>query len=133
MRFVSNFSSLAFHFTPPLWQRIRLITCQVILFDVLKFLKFIPKRCLSLRCQDISSYAISTAAISTAAISTAAISTAAISTVHTFNRVPFQPRAILEISDDYAVQLAMPKKDNLLRAVSRKRQTAICLPPDAIF
>ena len=34
---------------------------------------------------------------------------------------------IYEISDDYAVQLAMPKKDNLLRAVSRKRQKAICL------
>ena len=32
-----------------------------------------------------------------------------------------------EISDEYAVQLAMPKKDNLLRAVSRKRQKAICL------
>ena len=29
---------------------------------------------------------------------------------------------IYEISDDYAVQLAMPKKDNLLGAVSRKRQ-----------
>ena len=34
---------------------------------------------------------------------------------------------ICKISDDYAVQLAMPKKDNLLRAVSRKRQKAICL------
>ena len=34
---------------------------------------------------------------------------------------------IYEISDDYAVQLAMPKKDNLLRAVSRKRQKAMCL------
>ena len=34
---------------------------------------------------------------------------------------------IYEISDDYAVQFAMPKKDNLLRAVSRKRQKAICL------
>ena len=34
---------------------------------------------------------------------------------------------IYEISDDYAVQPAMPKKDNLLRAVSRKRQKAICL------
>ena len=32
-----------------------------------------------------------------------------------------------EVSDDYAVQLAMPRKDNLLRAVSRKRQKAICL------
>ena len=31
---------------------------------------------------------------------------------------------IYEISDDYAVQLAMPKKDKLLRAVSRKRQKA---------
>ena len=29
--------------------------------------------------------------------------------------------------DDYAVQLAMPKKDNLLRAVSRKRQKAMFL------
>ena len=34
---------------------------------------------------------------------------------------------IYEISDDYAVQLAMPKKDNLLRAVSPKRQKAMCL------
>ena len=34
---------------------------------------------------------------------------------------------IYEISDDYAVQLAMPRKDNLLQAVSRKRQKAICL------
>ena len=34
---------------------------------------------------------------------------------------------IYEISDDYAVQLAMPKKDNMLRAVSRKRQKAVCL------
>ena len=34
---------------------------------------------------------------------------------------------IYEISDDYAVQLAMPKKDNLLRAVSRKRKKAMCL------
>ena len=32
---------------------------------------------------------------------------------------------IYEISDDYAVQLAMPKKDKLLRAVSRKRQKAM--------
>ena len=34
---------------------------------------------------------------------------------------------IYEISDDYALQLAMPKKDNLFRAVSRKRQKAMCL------
>ena len=34
---------------------------------------------------------------------------------------------IYEISDDYAVQLAMPKKHNLLQAVSRKRQKAMCL------
>ena len=34
---------------------------------------------------------------------------------------------IYEISDDYAVQLAMPKKDNLLRAVYRKRQKVTCL------
>ena len=33
---------------------------------------------------------------------------------------------IYEISDDYAVQFARPKKDNLLRAVSRKRQKAMC-------
>ena len=33
---------------------------------------------------------------------------------------------IYEISDDYAVQLARPKKDNLLRAVFRKRQKAMC-------
>ena len=32
-----------------------------------------------------------------------------------------------EISDDYAVQLAMPKKVNLLRAVSRKQQKTMCL------
>ena len=36
-----------------------------------------------------------------------------------------------QFSDDYAVQLAMPKKDNLLRAVSRKRQKAICLQKPA--
>ena len=34
---------------------------------------------------------------------------------------------IHEISDDYAVQLAMLKKDNLLQAVSRKRRKTICL------
>ena len=34
---------------------------------------------------------------------------------------------ISEISEDYAVQVAMPKKDNLLRAVSRKRQKEMCL------
>ena len=33
---------------------------------------------------------------------------------------------IYKISDDFAVQLAMPKKDTLLRAVSRKRLKAMC-------
>ena len=34
---------------------------------------------------------------------------------------------ITEIWDNYAVQLAMRKKDNLLRAVSQKQQKEICL------
>ena len=34
---------------------------------------------------------------------------------------------ISEISDDDAVQLAMPKRDNLLQAVSRKRQEEMSL------
>ena len=33
---------------------------------------------------------------------------------------------INEIPDDYAVQLAMPEKVNLLQAVSQKRQKATC-------
>ena len=32
-----------------------------------------------------------------------------------------------EISDDYAVQLALPRNDNLLRVVSRKQQYKMCL------
>ena len=35
-------------------------------------------------------------------------------------------KELSEISDEYEVQQAMPKKDNLLRAVSRKQQKEIC-------
>ena len=34
---------------------------------------------------------------------------------------------ISEFLDGYAVQLAMPKNDNLLKAVSQKRQNTMCL------
>ena len=40
---------------------------------------------------------------------------------------------ISEISEDYVVQLSMPKKDNLSRAVSRKRQKEMCAPTDRHF